>query len=426
MTQLQSAREGVITDAMRIAARDELIDPETLLQLIAEGAVVLPYNVNRPRHPVAIGKGLCTKVNANIGTSEEHCRPDEELEKLQVAVEAGAHSVMDLSTGGDLDRIRVHMLEASPVMVGTVPIYSVAARLAAEEREIVDMTADDLFAEIERQALQGVDFITVHCGINRRSIHHQTTDERVLGVVSRGGSLLKRWMLHHDRENPLYEQFDRLLEICAQHDVTLSLGDGFRPGSQADATDRAQIAELLELGELVDRSRNRGVQVMVEGPGHVPLPEVAGNVLIAKKITRGAPFYVLGPLVTDFASGYDHLAGAIGGAIAAAQGADFLCVVTPAEHLCLPNADDIRQGVIASRIAGHVGDMVRGVPGAIETDREISRARREFDWETIFGLSVDPKLARRRKEESESSGKDHCTMCGSLCAVKTDRKSAGK
>lgn len=423
MTQMQAAREGQITDAMRTVANEERIAPETLRNAIAAGTVVLPYNVHRPRHPYAIGTGLSTKINANLGTSEEHCDLTEELQKLQIAVEFGAHSVMDLSTGGKLDDIRKQLLAAAPVMLGTVPIYSVASRLAQLDKDILALTPDMLFEELEHEAEMGVDFFTVHCGITQRSLHFLEGSGRLLGVVSRGGSLLKRWMKYHQAENPLYEQFDRLLDLCQRHDVTLSLGDGLRPGAQADATDRAQIAELLELGTLVERCHARGVQVMVEGPGHVPLPEITANITLQKKLCKNAPFYVLGPLPTDIGSGYDHLTGAIGGAIAAAAGADFLCVVTPAEHLCLPTIEDIKHGVIASRIAGHAADMAKNVPGARELDDTISKARREFDWETVYRLSVDPGLARKRKEESESKGQQHCTMCGRLCAVKTDRAS---
>jgi phosphomethylpyrimidine synthase len=298
----------------------------------------------------------------------------------------------------------------------------VATKLIQNGKELLDMTPDMLFEEIEKQAISGVDFITVHTGITQRSISFFDNDERILGVVSRGGSMIKHWIKHHQQENPLYEEYDRLMNICEKYDVTLSLGDGFRPGAQADSTDRGQIAELLVLGELVDRARKRGIQVMVEGPGHVPLNEIEANVLLEKKICNNAPFYVLGPLTTDIAPGYDHIVGAIGGAIAAAKGVDFLCYVTPAEHLCLPTEEDVKQGVIASKIAAHAADIVKGVAGAMERDNIISKARRDFDWETIYKYSLDPELARRRKESSESQGQDHCTMCGSLCAVKRDKE----
>ena len=425
MTQLQAAREGRITEDMRIVAQDEGREPEWIRTEIAAGRIVIPKNRHRDFHPRAVGSGLSTKVNANIGTSQEHCNLEEELRKLEVAVAAGADSVMDLSTGGILEKIRTEILRRSSVMVGTVPIYAAVTRLIQDGKDDVDLTADLLFDEIEAQAQAGVDFVTVHAGVTRASIAALETDLRILGVVSRGGSLTRRWIGHHGQENPLYAQYDRLLDICEAHDVTLSLGDGLRPGAQADATDRGQLAELLVLGELVDRARERGVQVMVEGPGHVPLGDVILNMQLEKRICKNAPFYVLGPLPTDVAPGYDHLVGAIGGALAAANGADFLCYVTPAEHLCLPDEADVREGVIASKIAAHIADAAKGVPGAAERDRRISRARRNFDWEAIYRDAIDPELARRRKESSESKGEDHCTMCGGLCAVKTDRKVAG-
>lgn len=426
MTQLQQAKKGIITPEMEIVAAQESCTPESIRQRVANGTVVIPKNIHHDFDIRGIGQGLRTKVNANIGTSPDHCNLEEEIRKLEAAVKYGSDSVMDLSTGGRLDFALKKILEHSPVMVGTVPVYAAVAKLTQEDRDILDLTPDGLFDEIEYQAKQGVDFMTVHCGITRRSISFFENDPRVMGVVSRGGSMMKRWMRHHDRENPLYEYYDRLLDICLQHDVTLSLGDGFRPGAQADATDRGQVAELLVLGELVDRARAAGVQVMVEGPGHVPLDQVIANVQLEKRLCKNAPFYVLGPLTTDIAPGYDHISGAIGGALAAAYGVDFLCYVTPAEHLCLPTEDDVRRGVIASVIAAHSADIVKKVPGAIDRDNAISKARRDFDWETIYKLSVDPELARDRKENSESGGEDYCTMCGALCAVKTDRKADGQ
>ncbi len=423
MTQIENARKGIVTDEMRHIASEEHLDPEFIRQGVANGTIVIPKNINHKFPARGVGKGLKTKTNANIGTSADHCNLREEIDKIHIAIKHGVDSIMDLSTAGKLDFALESMLAASSVMVGTVPIYSVVAKLAQDGKDILAMTSDMLFEEIEMQAKMGVDFFTVHCGITRRSISFFDNDPRILGVVSRGGSLLKRWMVYHDRENPLFEEFDRLLDICRKYDVTLSLGDGFRPGAQADATDRGQIAELLVLGELVDRAREGGVQAMVEGPGHVPLNEIVSNVQIQKKICNDAPFYVLGPLATDIASGYDHITSAIGGAIAASAGADFLCYVTPSEHLCLPTEDDVRKGVIAARLAGHCADIAKGVKGAIEKDHIVSKARREFDWETIYKYSLDPELARDRKENSESGGEDHCSMCGELCAVKTDRKS---
>lgn len=382
---------------------------------------MIPKNINHDFSALGIGYGLKTKVNSNIGTSEKHCVIEEELEKLKTSVKYGADSIMDLSTGGDLTAILKLMVNSSPLMVGTVPIYNVMSKLLAEGKAFYDMTADLLFEEIENHAKIGVDFITVHCGITKQSIATYETSDRLLGIVSRGGSLIKQWMKNHKSENPLYAEYDRLLEICAKYDVTLSLGDGMRPGSQYDASDRGQFAELLVLGQLVDRARKRGVQVMVEGPGHIPLDQVEMNVKIMKSICKEAPFYVLGPLVTDIASGYDHITGAIGGALAAGAGVDFLCYVTPAEHLCLPTADDVKQGIIATKIAAHAGDIVKKIPGAIEKDHKVSKARREFDWNTIYANSLDPELAKERKDNSESKDDDYCTMCGKLCAVRTDR-----
>jgi len=422
MTQMQYAMKGMITTEMRDVAAYEKKDPEWIRGEVASGRLVIPKNIHHDFKARGIGAGLKTKINANIGTSEEHCNLAEEIKKLKISEKYGADSVMDLSTGGNLDFIRESIIKQSSVMIGTVPIYAVATKLTQDGKELIDMTPDMLFKEIEKQAIAGVDFMTVHTGITRKSISFFENDERILGVVSRGGSMIKYWVKHHHQENPLYEEYDRLMDICEKYDVTLSLGDGFRPGAQADATDRGQIAELLVLGELVDRARERGIQVMVEGPGHVPLNEVKANVLLEKKICNDAPFYVLGPLTTDIAPGYDHIVGAIGGAIAAANGVDFLCYVTPAEHLCLPTEDDVKQGVIASKIAAHAADIVKGVDGALERDNIISKARRDFDWETIYKYSLDPDLARERKEGSESKGQDHCTMCGSLCAVKRDKE----
>ena len=424
MTQLQSAIGGVVTDEMQQVAAYEQKDPEWIRAEIAAGRIVIPKNINRSFEARGIGKGLKTKINANIGTSEHHCNLQEELRKVKIAVKYGADSLMDLSTGGRLDFIREHMLKESPVMLGTVPIYAVATEIIKKSEDILDMTPDMLFDEIEKQAIAGVDFMTVHAGITKRSLSFLKNDKRLMGIVSRGGSLIKRWITCHDKENPLYEEYDRLLGICEKYDVTLSLGDGFRPGAQQDATDRAQLAELLVLGELVDRARAKGVQVMVEGPGHVPLNEIIMNMQIQKAICKEAPFYVLGPLSTDIAPGYDHIVSAIGGAIAGSHGADFLCYVTPAEHLCLPTEDDVKMGVIASKISAHIADIAKNVEGSIARDHLISKARRDLDWESIYKYCLDPELARQRKESTESKDDDHCTMCGSLCAVKMDKKAS--
>lgn len=420
-TQIEKAKDGIITPEMHVVAYQEKVDVEWLRNEIALGRIVIPKNKNHDFPVVAIGNGLRTKVNANMGTSEKHCHFEEELEKMKVAVHYGADAIMDLSTGGDLHIILQRIIQESSVMVGTVPIYGVATRLLAEGKEIKELDPEDLFREIEIQAKMGVDFMTLHCGITNVSLSFLENNKRVCGIVSRGGALLKRWMKENGKENPLYEQYDRVLDICKQYDVTISLGDGLRPGAGADATDRAQVAELLVLGELVDRARDKGVQVMVEGPGHMPLDQIEANMKLMKRLCGEAPFYVLGPLVTDSAPGYDHIVGAIGGTVAAIHGADFLCYVTPAEHLCLPDVKDVKEGVIASRIAAHSADLVNNVAGARQRDLTISKVRYDLDWETMFQNSIDPELARKRKMESESSEEDHCTMCGNLCAVKNDK-----
>jgi phosphomethylpyrimidine synthase len=357
-------------------------------------------------------------VNANIGTSADFPDLEPELEKLQTAVDAGADAVMDLSTGGDITGIRKEVLARSPVQIGTVPMYEAAVAAIDRKGSIVDMTADDLFTAIERQAKEGVDFVTVHCGVTRETIGRLQKQGRLADVVSRGGAFLTCWMIANEEENPLYTRYDDLLAICREHDVTLSLGDGLRPGCLADATDRAQVQELIILGELVDRARAAGVQAMVEGPGHVPLNQIAANIMLQKRLCDGAPFYVLGPLVTDIAPGYDHITSAIGGAIAAMSGADFLCYVTPTEHLGLPNVEDVREGVIASRIAGHAADIVRGVPGAFEWDKEMSQARKDLDWKKQLELCIDPVKARSIRERRETHAEAVCSMCSSYCAMK--------
>ncbi|MDI6710096.1 MAG: phosphomethylpyrimidine synthase ThiC [Thermoanaerobacterales bacterium] len=422
MTQMLQALQGKITPEMERIAASEGREAEFIRRGVAEGTIVIPANRNHAGLvPAAVGRGLRTKVNANIGTSTGLRSLDNELNKLRVVLDAGADTVMDLSTGGDLDEIRRRLLAACPAPLGTVPIYQAAVEAKERHGSIVAMTADELFAVIERQAADGVDFITVHCGVTLETVARLREQGRITDIVSRGGSFLTGWMLHNGRENPLYEQFDRLLEICLAHDVTLSLGDGLRPGCLADATDRAQVQELLILGELVSRARARGVQAMVEGPGHVPLDQVAMNIQLQKALCQGAPFYVLGPLVTDVAPGYDHITAAIGGAVAAMAGADFICYVTPAEHLGLPTIEDVREGVIAARIAGHAADIVKGVPGAGEWDAEMSRARKALDWERQMELALDPVRARRYHAErnpGQAEGRRECTMCGEYCAMR--------
>ena len=425
MTQLESARKGIVTPQMKTVAEAEGLEAEFIREGVAKGTIVIPANINHAKLvPCGIGQGLSTKVNANIGTSSDFGDVNTELEKLRVAIDSGADSVMDLSTSGDIAAIRQAIITSSSVAIGTVPIYQVGIEAIERYDAIVKMTADDLFAVIEEHARDGVDFATVHCGVTRSAIARLKQQGRVADVVSRGGAFLIGWIIYNERENPLYEQYDRLLEIAREFDVTLSLGDGLRPGSLADATDRAQVEELLTLGELVQRAQEAGVQVMVEGPGHLPLNQIETNVLLQKTICKGAPFYVLGPLVTDIGAGYDHITGAIGGAIAAAAGTDFLCYVTPSEHLSLPDFEDVRQGVIASRIAAHAGDIVKGVKGAEEWDRRMSVARKRFDWEEQARLSLDPERSHRVHHQHNSAGAA-CSMCGKYCAMELVEKYLG-
>ena len=425
MTQLESARKGIVTPEMKVVAEAEGLDVEFIREGVAKGRIVIPANINHENLvPCGIGQGLKTKVNANIGTSSDFGDINTELEKLRVAIDAGADTVMDLSTSGDIGAIRRAIIAASAAGIGTVPIYQAGIKAIEQYDAIVKMTADDVFAVIEEHARDGVDFATVHCGVTQAAIDRLKNQGRVADVVSRGGAFLIGWILYNERENPLYEQYDRLLDIAREYDVTLSLGDGLRPGSLADATDRAQVEELLTLGELVERAWEAGVQVMVEGPGHLPLNHIETNVKLQKTVCRGAPFYVLGPLVTDIGAGYDHITGAIGGAIAAAAGTDFLCYVTPSEHLSLPDYEDVRQGVIASRIAGHAGDIVKGVKGAEEWDRKMSMARKNIDWEEQTRLSLNPERAQKVHGQHATVG-SACSMCGKYCAMELVEKYLG-
>ncbi len=417
MTQLEMARKGQVSPAMQAVAQQEGLSGEDVRQRVADGIVVIPANINhRNLVPLGIGKGLRTKINANLGTSTDYPYPDQEMEKLAVSLEAGADTVMDLSTGGDINAIRRAMLERCTVPLGTVPIYQASIDAIERRGAIVSMKPDDLFGAIEEQARDGVDFMTVHCGVTRSTLERLQRQGRVVDIVSRGGAFLTGWMLHNEKENPLYEQYDRLLELALRHDVTLSLGDGLRPGCLADATDRAQIEELITLGELVDRAREAGVQVMVEGPGHVPLDQVVTNIQLQKRLCREAPFYVLGPLVTDIAAGHDHITSAIGGALAAMSGADYLCYVTPAEHLGLPELEDVREGIMASRIAGHAADIVKGVKGAWQRNLDMSRARKSLDWDAQKRLALDPQRVQEIRARRGSTS-DACSMCGKYCAM---------
>lgn len=420
MTQYQAALRGEITEEMRTAAEAEGIDPERLCRGIAEGRVVLPKNRNRSFPKVrAIGRGLSTKVNANIGSSPEHISLEEEIRKLETAVRYGADSVMDLSIGNRLNQIRRELLRRCPVMFGTVPLYQVCFELSVRRREVTEMTAEDVLRVIEEQAKEGVDFMTIHAGITRASVERLRSRPRLLGVVSRGGSMLVHWMMAHPgEENPLYARFDDILAICREHDVTVSLGDGLRPGATADATDPGQIAELAELGHLVRRCREAGVQVMVEGPGHMPLDQIEMNMRLQERFCDGAPFYVLGPLTVDCAPGYDHIAGAIGGAVAAWHGASFLCYVTPAEHIKLPDEEEVREGVVAARIAALSADLARGMTYAKERNDLMSKARRSLDWPRQELYALDPERLRAKREEGNRPGAETCSMCGEFCAIK--------
>ena len=398
-TQMQLARAGRITPAMEAVAAAEGLAPETVRERVAAGTVAICANVNHTSlRPRGFGLGLKTKVNANIGTSSAFPDVAPELAKLQAAIEVGADAVMDLSTGDNIDYSRSEIIKHSTVPVGTVPVYQATVEAIKNRGSIVAMTGDDMFRVIAKHAADGADFMTVHCGINRASVARLRQQGRVTDIVSRGGSFITGWMLHNDMENPLFERYDELLAICAAHDVTISLGDGLRPGCLADATDRAQIEELLTLGELVDRAWAKGVQVLVEGPGHVPYDQIEVNVKLQKQICKGAPFYVLGPLVTDVAPGYDH--------------------VTPAEHLGLPSIDDVREGVIASRIAGHAADLVKGVKGAWEWDLSMAKARKALDWDGQIKLAIDPVKAARYRKERNPGGAEACSMCGNYCAMK--------
>jgi len=425
-TQLEIALNGTISKEVRFVAEVENVDAELVRDELAAGRLAIPANklhLKTNLAPAGIGRVLRTKVNANIGTSNVRSSVDMELEKMRVALEAGADAIMDLSTGGNLDDIREQLLAQCPVPFGTVPIYQII-----EDRAVEDIDVGMILETIEKQAKQGVDFFTIHAGVLRE--HLPLLENRVAGIVSRGGALLAKWMLHHSRQNPLYEMFDDLCDILAEYDVCFSLGDGFRPGAIADATDEAQIAELRTLGELTRRAQEKGCQVMVEGPGHVPFDQIQHNMEIQREICHGAPFYVLGPLVTDIAPGYDHITSAIGGTAAAYYGASFLCYVTPREHLGLPNADDVRAGVIAAKIAGHAADIARGLKGAAERDRKLSIARRDLNWKTHLSESLDPETAEKMHDEAcreinagDSSPADYCSMCGKAwCSVRINKE----
>ncbi len=416
--QLTEARNGIVTEAMKVVAEREGIDAAALRDLIAEGrAIILSNARHRNFTPRGVGAGLSVKVNANIGTSPERMNVEEELEKLRVAEEAGADTIMDLSTGGDLDSIRKIVMSHAGIPVGTVPIYQAAVEAVRKKKSITKLEADELFEVIERHGEDGVDFVTVHCGVTRDVIERLKKQGRIADIVSRGGAFLTEWMVVNGKENPLYEQFDRLVAIAKKYDMALSLGDGLRPGSIADATDRTQVQELLILGELCAEAQRNGVQVMIEGPGHVPLNQIEANIVLQKQLCKQAPFYVLGPIVTDVAPGYDHITAAIGGALAGYHGADFICYVTPTEHLGLPSVEDVRVGVIVARIAAHAADIARGNRGAWARDEQMSRYRKALDWEGQTRMAIDPEKIRTFRKERNLHD-DVCSMCGEYCAMK--------
>ena len=426
MTRMEMAKKGIITDEVRLVAAAEGITPEQLSEDMAAGVSVIPINNNHKITPIGIGRMMRTKINANIGTSKDKISVDSEMEKLEVLVKYGADAVMDLSTGGPIKELRSMMLRKSPIAVGTVPIYEAAVMAAEQKGSISKMTADDLFAVIEAHAAEGVDFVTVHSGLTMRAVERLKNEGRILDIVSRGGSFLLEWMIYNEKDNPLYEQYDRLLEIASKYDMTLSLGDGMRPGCLADATDRTQIEELLTLGELRDRSVESNVQVIIEGPGHVPLNQVELNVKLEKEICKGAPFYVLGPLVTDIGMGYDHITAAIGGAVAGAAGADFLCYVTPSEHIRLPSIDDVKEGVIVSKLAAHAADIAKGLKGAMDADMKMAKCRKALDWNGQIAMSLNPDKVRAWRAEVPPTETEVCSMCGEFCAIRTVERALKK
>ena len=418
MTQKSEAIKGNITEEMKDVAKNENIEVDKLARLIADGKVVIPKNINSHAKACGIGEGLTTKINANIGSSSKIDDLDLEINKAKLAVEYGADAIMDLSTGSDLKLFRQKIMNAVDVIIGTVPIYEAGVVTLAKKKEIVDMDPNDIFKAIENQAREGVDFMTLHCGITKDLVSKLEKQKRMMGIVSRGGTFMASWIKHNECENPLYENYDYLLELSYEYDITLSLGDGLRPGCLADASDIPQIQDLVNLGGLVKRAQDANVQVMVEGPGHMPMNQIKANMEIQKTICHGAPFYVLGPLVTDLAPGYDHITSAIGGAIAASSGANFLCYVTPAEHLSLPSLEDVKEGVIASKIAAEAADVAKGLPQSWIRERQMAKARKEFDWEKQFDLAFDKSKPRQYRDKCELDDDEMCAMCGEYCAVK--------
>ena len=415
-TQMDAARQGIVTEEMKKVAAKENIAVEELVKLIAKGQVIIPANKNHKcLDPNGIGDRLRTKINVNLGTSRDCMDLDMEMEKVNAAVELGAEAIMDLSSFGDTQKFRRKLTAECPATIGTVPIYDAVVYY---HKALKDITTQEWLDIVKMHAEDGVDFMTIHCGINKATAKRFRDNKRLMNIVSRGGSIIYAWMEMTGNENPFYEHYDEILDICREYDVTMSLGDACRPGCLEDASDISQIEELITLGELTRRAWEKDVQVMIEGPGHMPINQIQANMEIQKTICKGAPFYVLGPLVTDIAPGYDHITAAIGGAMAATYGASFLCYVTPAEHLRLPDLDDVKEGIIASRIAAHAADIAKGVPGAIDWDHKMDVARKKLDWEEMFKLSIDPDKARRYRESSKPEKEDTCSMCGNFCAVK--------
>lgn len=420
VTQMEAAKKGMITPEMKIVAEKEYFAPEALRELVAKGEVCIPCNVRHTSiSPEGIGSRMRTKINVNLGISGDCNNYENEMKKVDLSLKFGAESIMDLSNFGRTNTFRRQLIEKSTAMIGTVPMYDAIGYL---EKDLLEITADDFLRVVRAHAEDGVDFMTIHAGINRRVAETFMRDKRKMNIVSRGGSLLFAWMMMTGNENPFYERFDDVLGILREFDVTISLGDALRPGCIDDSTDAGQIAELIELGALTERAWAKDVQVMVEGPGHMAMNEIAANMTVQKRICHNAPFYVLGPLVTDIAPGYDHITSAIGGAIAAANGADFLCYVTPAEHLRLPDIDDVKEGIIASKIAAHAADIAKGIPHAADADNAMAAARHEVDWEEMFRIAIDPDKARAYFESTPPADRHTCSMCGKMCAVRTTNK----
>ncbi len=419
-TQMDAARKGIVTDIMSAVAQKEKVSIEWLMEKVAKGQIAIPANrLHTSLSPEAVGDGTSVKINVNLGISKDENSFEKEMVKVDQAIAMGAHGIMDLSSYGKTEEFRKLLVDRSPAMIGTVPIYDA---VGFYDKDLKDITAEEFFEVVEKHAQNGVDFLTIHAGLNLETARVFERNPRLTHIVSRGGSLLYAWMKLNNAENPFFEQYDRLLEICEAYDVTLSLGDAMRPGCIHDSTDASQIKELMTLGELTKRAWERNVQVMVEGPGHMAMNEIAANMILQKRLCHGAPFYVLGPLVTDVAPGYDHITSAIGGAIAAMHGANFLCYVTPAEHLRLPTLEDMKEGIIASKIAAHAADIANGLPGAREWDDNMSRARQALNWERMFELAIDPEKAVRYRHESKPEHDDSCTMCGKMCSMRNMNK----